>query len=114
MKLKSVMTVAVAAAIASPLLAQQPSGTPGGFGAMDRNGDGYISRDEARDAPWSNRFSEFDKDNDSRLSLGEYDAMRQSAAAGAGADKDPRSPGITGGMQGGSSASGAGGKPAEK
>jgi hypothetical protein len=107
MKLKTVMTLAIAAACAAPVLAQMADrGTPGGFGTMDRNQDGYISRDEARDAPWSNRFSEFDRDNDGRLSLGEYDAMRQNAAIGGSADKDARSPSTTYG--------GMGDKPREK
>jgi hypothetical protein len=95
MNLKTVMTLAMAAVFTTPVLAQQTergqeprdanTATPSvrGFPAMDRNNDGYISRDEARDAPWSNRFSEMDKDNDSRLSLGEYDAMVQQGAAGA-------------------------------
>ena len=88
MNLKTVMIVAMAGVFATPLLAQMADrGTPGGFGTLDRNQDGYISRDEAREAPWSSRFGEFDRDNDGRLSLGEYDAMRQSAAIGASVDK---------------------------
>jgi len=95
MNLKTVMTLAMAAVFTAPVLAQQTgreqeprdanTAAPSvrGFPAMDRNNDGYISRDEARDAPWSNRFSEMDKDNDSRLSLGEYDAMAQQGATGA-------------------------------
>ncbi|HEY8252822.1 MAG TPA: hypothetical protein VIG70_19700 [Burkholderiales bacterium] len=101
MNLKTVMTLAMAAVFTTPVLAQQTgsgqeprdtnTATPSvrGFPAMDRNNDGYISRDEARDAPWSNRFSEMDKDNDSRLSLGEYDAMVQQGAA-AGATRNER------------------------
>ncbi|HWM42253.1 MAG TPA: hypothetical protein VNP36_07440 [Burkholderiales bacterium] len=104
MNLKTVLALAIAAACAAPVLAQQagpgpeakdtnpaaPSAgaTRGDFSAMDRNNDGYISRDEARDAPWSNRFTEMDKDNDSRLSLGEFDAMRQQGAAAAGGSGD--------------------------
>ena len=65
------------------------------FRAMDRNNDGYISRDEARDASWANRFSELDKDNDGRLSRSEFDAMG-AGAAGATVNKDAGSP--TGGM----------------
>jgi EF hand len=57
----------------------------GGFSAMDKNGDGHISRDEAKDATWSNRFSELDKDNDGRLSQSEFNAMQ----AGAGATVAP-------------------------
>ena len=95
--------------------------TAGGFSAMDRNSDGYISREEARDATWSNRFTELDKDNDGRLSQGEFSAL--GGAAGATADKDTRSPSTTGGMggsvgpggtQSGSSTSGIGDKPGQK
>ena len=96
MNLKTVLALAIAAACAAPVLAQQTGRDPearanaaasgaaatrGDFSAMDRNNDGYISRDEARDAPWNNRFTEMDKDNDGRLSLGEFDAMRQQGAA---------------------------------
>jgi hypothetical protein len=55
----------------------------GDFEAMDRNHDGYISRDEAKDASWNNRFSELDKDNDGRLSRSEFEAMSSSGASGA-------------------------------
>ena len=103
MNLKRVLGFVIAAACAMPVLAQQSgqgrepntnSATPGagatsgGFSVMDRNKDGYISRDEAREAPWNNRFSEMDKDNDGRLSLGEFDAMRQQGAAAAGGSGD--------------------------
>jgi len=53
----------------------------GGFAAMDKNHDGHISRDEAKDATWSNRFTELDKDNDNRLSQSEFDAMQAGAGA---------------------------------
>jgi hypothetical protein len=53
----------------------------GGFSAIDKNGDGHISRDEAKDATWSNRFTELDKDNDNRLSQSEFDAMQAGAGA---------------------------------
>ena len=106
MNLKTVMALAIAAAFAAPVVAQQAGRSPeakdtnpaapgagagatgGGFAAIDRNNDGYLSRDEARDVPWSNRFSEIDKDNDDRLSLGEFDAMRQQGAAAAGGASD--------------------------
>ena len=51
------------------------------FSALDTNHDGYLSRDETRDASWSNRFSELDKDNDGRLSQSEFDAMQAGAGA---------------------------------
>jgi hypothetical protein len=105
MNLKTVMALAIAASFAAPVLAQQaPRGadakdgapaaagaTAGGFSAMDRNNDGYISRDEARDATWNSRFSELDKDNDGRVSQSEFDALEGAAPGAAGA---------TGGMPG--------------
>ena len=60
----------------------------GGFAAMDKNNDGHISRDEAKDATWSNRFTELDKDNDNRLSRSEFEAMQ----AGTGASGAPGAP----------------------
>ena len=152
MKLKTVMALVIAAAFAAPVLAQSPGrtttdpkdsnpaappaaagkadrpaagATAGGFAAMDRNSDGYISRDEARDATWNTRFSELDKDNDGRISQSEFSALSGNAAGAAGAtvDKDARSPSTTGGMggsvgpggtQSGSSTSGTGDKPGQK
>ena len=143
---KQLVTLAIAAAFAAPALAQSPGRTTtdpkdsnpaappvtygkdraaagasaGSFTSMDRNSDGYISRDEARDATWNSRFGELDKDNDGRLSQGEYGSL--GAAAGATVDKDARSPSTTGGMggsvgpggtQSGSSTSGVGDKPGQ-
>jgi ribulose 1,5-bisphosphate carboxylase large subunit-like protein len=62
------------------------------FDRLDRNHDGYISRDEAKDASELNtRFSELDKNNDGKLSRDEYNALNagsrgaNGAEAGAGA-----------------------------
>lgn len=55
--------------------------TARGFAGVDKNGDGHISRDEAKDATWENRFTELDKDNDNRLSQSEFDAMQAGAGA---------------------------------
>jgi hypothetical protein len=126
MNLKTLMTLAIAAAFSAPVLAQQAPGkmdtpasnpqtisgndgskpadrpaagaTAGGFASLDRNNDGYLSRHEANDAQWNARFSELDKDNDGRLSQSEFDAMH--SAAGATRDKDASSPSTTGGMGG--------------
>jgi hypothetical protein len=61
--------------------AARGSSAPGGFATIDKNGDGHISRDEAKDATWSNRFTELDKDNDNRLSQSEFEAMQAGAGA---------------------------------
>src|SRR5690242_9600784 len=43
------------------------------FDQLDRNGDGFLSRDEANDArELETRFSELDVDNDGKLSRDEY------------------------------------------
>ena len=106
MNLKTLMALAISAAFAAPALAQQagsasepkdsnpaapPAATPSdaaagasaSFSTIDRNADGYISRDEARDEPWTTRFSELDRDNDNRLSEAEYNSLRADSAAGA-------------------------------
>jgi hypothetical protein len=107
MKLKTALAIAVAAAFALPVAAQTSADADrsastekaergatakGGFAGIDKNRDGYLSRDEARDAEWNSRFSELDKDNDDRLSRSEFDAMQ----AGAGATGGSSAP-LTGG-----------------
>ena len=43
------------------------------FAELDRNHDGFLSRDEANDAPeLQARFSELDANNDGKLSRAEY------------------------------------------
>jgi hypothetical protein len=138
MNLKTIIALAVAGAFAIPVAAQTSSGTdkpsgtaqgaasdkqkseaggtaPGGFAGIDKNNDGYISRDEAKDAAWSNRFSELDKDNDGRLSQSEFDALSGTATGAAGATG--AAPGTRvdpAGTQSGSSTSGVGDKPGQK
>ncbi len=70
--------------------ARQPGGTGATsnrtrFDQLDKNHDGYISRDEAKDAPELNtRFSELDKNNDGKLSREEYDALDTGARGSTG------------------------------
>jgi len=72
------------ACIALPAVAQEP-GSSARFDQLDRNGDGFISRDEAKDAEELNtRYSELDVNNDNKLSRQEYgtlEAERRAAAA---------------------------------
>ncbi len=63
----------------------------GGFAGVDKNGDGHISRDEAKDATWENRFTELEKDNDTRLSRSVFEA-RLAGAGAAGATGTPNAP----------------------
>ena len=72
----------------------------GSFSALDRNSDGYVSREEARNAQWSNRFSELDKDNDGRLSPSEYNAMGSGAGVSSSTGGAVTSPGSAGGSTG--------------
>ena len=62
------------------------SSTRMGFERLDKNHDGFISRDEAKDAAELNtRFSELDKNNDGKLSREEYNALDSGAKSARGA-----------------------------
>ena len=53
------------------------------FEALDKNHDGFISRDEAKDATeLDTRFSELDVNNDGKLSRDEYNAVSRGATGG--------------------------------
>lgn len=57
----------------------------GRFDALDKNHDGYVSRDEAAKASELNtRFSELDTNNDGKLSRSEYGALHSSARGATG------------------------------
>ena len=70
-----------------------PPGAPSGatarssdFDRLDRNHDGYISRDEANNAAELNtRFSELDTNNDGKLSREEYSALHAGKRGASGA-----------------------------
>ena len=92
MILKSILAVVTSAVLAAPLAAQQtaPKKTAPenqakiqdkGFAELDRNKDGYLSRDEAKDVLWNSRFSEIDKDNDERISQSEFEALESAAGS---------------------------------
>ncbi|HJS77945.1 MAG TPA: BON domain-containing protein [Burkholderiales bacterium] len=63
----------------SLLLASAPAlAQPAGFPALDRNGDGYLSRVEAlADQEIYKRFAQFDANGDRQLSATEYLAARE-------------------------------------
>jgi hypothetical protein len=99
--MKSLIAAAVAATLAFPFAAtaadKAPSGTvssPGASGAesmfksLDKNNDGFISRDEVKGTPHDKDFAALDKNNDGKLSREEHAAApehsgdkRPSAAA---------------------------------
>jgi hypothetical protein len=49
------------------------------FAAMDANRDGYISRDEAKNAPFLSRFDQLDINHDGKLSQAEIQAGNATA-----------------------------------
>ncbi len=70
----------------APHSAAGAAGTSSNFDRLDRNGDGYISRDEAKDAAeLQTRFSELDRNNDDKLSREEYDALNHGSRGELGA-----------------------------
>ena len=57
----------------------------GRFDSLDKNHDGFVSRDEAKDASeLDTRFSELDANNDGKLSRDEYNALNKSARGATG------------------------------
>jgi hypothetical protein len=98
-----------------------PSGTTAGstalFNRLDRNSDGFISRDEARDATeLQGRFAELDKDNDGKISAAEMRAMDSGRSAtgttGSGTTSGSATGrGSTGGMGGSSGPAGTSSGP---
>ena len=60
-----------------------PGVAPTDMTQLDKNNDGYVSREEASDeSALNSRFSELDKDSDGRISRSEWDAMQGSSATG--------------------------------
>jgi hypothetical protein len=68
----------------------------GRFDELDVNHDGYVSRDEARNAEELNtRFSELDRDNDSKLTRQEYNAFEADRRAQGHGSTDRAASGAT-------------------
>ena len=110
MKLKILMTVAVAGAFAVPCAALAQSGATAAsgklFDRLDRNNDGFVSRDEANDATeLQGRFTELDKNNDGKLSAEEMHGLDDAASGRTGVR------GSTGGMGGSSGPAGSSSGP---
>ena len=80
MPLKTLKALALAAIFAAPAAAAQDAGSAKRFDFLDRNGDGFVSRDEGKDAEELNtRFSELDLNNDGKLSRDEYAVLEREA-----------------------------------
>jgi hypothetical protein len=81
------------------------------FKSMDKNSDGFISKEEAKGTPHDKDFATLDKNRDNRLSRDEHAAAPEHAGAKSSAGS---SAGGTGGAPspGGSGASG--GAPGQK
>ena len=94
MNWKTVVAAAAAAAFALPFAASADSDKPKSekaagpaasgrttgsaalFDRLDKNKDGFVTRDEARDATeLQGRFAELDKDNDGKISRSEMRAL---------------------------------------
>lgn len=76
--LKAIAALVLAAASAI-VYAQEP-GSDARFRSLDRSGDGFVSRDEGKDAEeLQARFTELDANNDNKLSREEYSALEREA-----------------------------------
>ena len=79
LKTLKALSAAVVFAASAHAVAQDP-GSQARFEALDRNSDGYVSRDEGKDAEELNtRFSELDTNNDGKLSRDEYAELEREA-----------------------------------
>jgi len=106
MNWKTLAAAAVAAAFALPFAASadndkaksekasgssasgRTTGSAALFDRLDRNRDGFVTRDEARDATeLQGRFAEMDKDNDGKISRSEMRGLDNDRRGAAGATK---------------------------
>ena len=69
----------------SPQAAAESTTSAKLFQRLDRNNDGFVSRDEAKDASeLQGRFVELDKDNDGKISRAEMAALDAERGAAGG------------------------------
>jgi len=96
--IKTLIAVAVAGAFALPVAAAPSASDDTRFDQLDKNHDGFISRDEAKDAAELNtRFTELDKNNDNKLTREEYEAVNADTRGATGATGMGRTPGKSSG-----------------
>jgi hypothetical protein len=95
MQRKTLFAALVAAAFAVPLAANaggtgkhtastngaNDGGAAAMFKSMDKNGDGFISKDEAKGTPHDGDFASLDKDGDGKLSAEEHANAKEHVAA---------------------------------
>ena len=95
MQRKSLLAAVLAAAFAFPLAASagtdkakstsangaNDGGAAAMFKSMDKNGDGFISKDEAKGTPHAADFASLDKNGDGKLSPDEHAAAKEHVAA---------------------------------
>ena len=102
MTLKTLIAAAVAAAFALPLAAtaaddkassgasKPDGGAEAMFKALDKNKDGFMSREEVKGTPHDKDFTTLDKNGDGKLSREEHAAAPEHAGkAAAGASSAP-------------------------
>lgn len=71
--MRKAIAMALAAAFSTGTFAQGKSSGNSAFDALDRNRDGYLSREElAAEKELAKRFARFDADRDGRWDLNEY------------------------------------------
>ena len=96
MKRRTLISLSIAAAFAVPLTAQaggdkasqgaSASGAEAMFKSLDKNKDGFMSKEEVKGTPHDKDFSSLDKNNDGKLSRQEHAAAPEHAGkAGTGA-----------------------------
>jgi hypothetical protein len=111
MNVKTLIAAAIATAFAMPLSAgaagdKASSGDSGAekmFKSLDKNNDGFLSKDEVKGTPYDKEFTTLDKNHDSKLSRQEHASAPEHAG-----DKSTSTGGTSGGAMS-SGKSGAGG-----